>query len=109
MGTVILCGSTCKHNHDSINGPTGCCPTHGPYMYYCNDCNGEKKMVGKVINYRFGMGSSEGFVVPVLHNWDRKTFDKHGYPVATCGSRLYPRLAELVPVPKKTTCKDCFK
>lgn len=35
--TLILCGSTCGHNHDSVNGPTGCCPDHGPYLYYCPD------------------------------------------------------------------------
>ena len=39
---VILCGSSCGHNHDSLNGPTGCCPKgHGPYLYYCQPCHDE--------------------------------------------------------------------
>ena len=38
-GSVILCGPTCGHDHDSLNGPTGCCPKHGPYMYYCPKCH----------------------------------------------------------------------
>lgn len=37
---VLICGNTCEHNHDSPNGPTGCCAQHGPYMYYCGDCTG---------------------------------------------------------------------
>lgn len=37
--TIILCGNTCKHNHDSPNGPTGCCSVHGPYMYFCHQCS----------------------------------------------------------------------
>ena len=40
---VILCGNSCGHNHDSLNGPTGCCPEHGPYMYFCNDCHEQWK------------------------------------------------------------------
>ena len=39
MAKIIVCGNTCKHNHDSPNGPTGCCPEHGPYMYFCNTCH----------------------------------------------------------------------
>ena len=41
---VILCGgSTCKHRHESLNGPTGCCPTHGAYLYYCSECHDERR------------------------------------------------------------------
>lgn len=36
---VFICGSTCDHAHDSLNGPTGCCSEHGPYMYFCETCN----------------------------------------------------------------------
>lgn len=36
---VILCGNTCGHNHESVNGPTGCCPEHGPFMYFCAECH----------------------------------------------------------------------
>jgi len=36
---ILVCGSTCGHNHDSLNGPTGCCSEHGPYMYYCYTCH----------------------------------------------------------------------
>lgn len=39
MAKIILCGNGCGHNHESLNGPTGCCAEHGPYMYYCNDCH----------------------------------------------------------------------
>lgn len=39
MNKVMVCGNSCGHNHDSLNGPTGCCPQHGPYMYFCNDCH----------------------------------------------------------------------
>ena len=40
MSEVFICGNDCEHNHDSPNGPTGCCPEgHGPYMYYCQDCH----------------------------------------------------------------------
>lgn len=35
---MILCGNSCGHNHDSPNGPTGCCDSHGPYMYFCGEC-----------------------------------------------------------------------
>ena len=38
-GQVVLCGNGCGHNHDSPNGPTGCCDKHGPYMYFCGDCH----------------------------------------------------------------------
>jgi hypothetical protein len=42
VSTLKLCGSHCEHAHDSINGPTGCCPKgHGPYLYYCNECHKE--------------------------------------------------------------------
>ena len=41
-GTIIICGSTCGHNHESPNGPTGCCAKHGPYMYFCADCHAER-------------------------------------------------------------------
>ena len=39
MSRIIVCGNTCGHNHESANGPTGCCADHGPYMYYCADCS----------------------------------------------------------------------
>lgn len=40
MNRIILCGSGCEHDHDSLNGPTGCCPKgHGPYLYYCEECH----------------------------------------------------------------------
>lgn len=35
---IIVCGNGCGHDHESPNGPTGCCAEHGPYMYYCIDC-----------------------------------------------------------------------
>lgn len=41
VSRIIVCGSTCGHDHDSLNGPTGCCAVHGPYMYFCGDCHGE--------------------------------------------------------------------
>lgn len=37
-GIILLCGSTCGHDHNSLNGPTGCCE-HGPYMYFCQQCH----------------------------------------------------------------------
>lgn len=37
MPEFILCGSCC-HDHDALNDPTGCCETHGPFMYFCADC-----------------------------------------------------------------------
>ena len=37
----VLCGSTCRHNHDSPNGPSGCCDKHGPYLYSCPDCQAD--------------------------------------------------------------------
>lgn len=36
---IIMCGNDCGHNHEALNGPTGCCSKHGPYMYYCNECH----------------------------------------------------------------------
>lgn len=36
---IILCGNTCGHDHESLNGPTGCCLIHGPYMYFCHECH----------------------------------------------------------------------
>lgn len=36
---IILCGNGCGHDHDSPNGPSGCCTEHGPYLYYCPDCH----------------------------------------------------------------------
>lgn len=41
--SIIVCGNTCKHDHESLNGPTGCCPEHGPYMYYCYECSEARK------------------------------------------------------------------
>ena len=38
-GRIIVCGSTCGHDHNSLNGPTGCCTEHGPYMYFCLECH----------------------------------------------------------------------
>lgn len=37
-GIILLCGSTCGHDHNSLNGPSGCCE-HGPYMYFCQQCH----------------------------------------------------------------------
>ena len=37
----IPCGSTCGHDHDSPNGPSGCCDKHGPYLYSCPDCQAD--------------------------------------------------------------------
>ena len=39
MSEFILCGNRCGHNHESLNGPTGCCDEHGPYMYFCGECH----------------------------------------------------------------------
>lgn len=37
---IYGCGPSCEHEHNSINGPTGCCPKgHGPYLYFCVDCH----------------------------------------------------------------------
>ena len=31
---------SCGHDHNSPNGPTGCCPKgHGPYLYFCGTCH----------------------------------------------------------------------
>lgn len=40
---ILICGPTCGHDHDSINGPTGCCAEHGPYMYFCADCQAARR------------------------------------------------------------------
>jgi hypothetical protein len=36
---ILLCGNGCGHNHNSPNGPSGCCAEHGPYLYYCPTCH----------------------------------------------------------------------
>lgn len=41
MSAAILCGNGCGHDHNSPNGPSGCCDRHGAYLYYCPDCHGE--------------------------------------------------------------------
>lgn len=51
---IIVCGNTCTHNHNAVNGPTGCCPKHGEYMYYCYDCRMEYKFRRALILYRNG-------------------------------------------------------
>ena len=51
---VIVCGNTCGHNHDSPNGPTGCCSKHGPYMYFCYECSQERKLKTKEGNANDG-------------------------------------------------------
>ncbi len=38
-GHIVLCGNGCGHNHESANGPTGCCDEHGAYMYFCGACH----------------------------------------------------------------------
>lgn len=40
MDQIIICGNTCGHDHESANGPTGCCSEHGPFMYFCGECQG---------------------------------------------------------------------
>ena len=37
IGYIFMCGPRCPHDHNSLNGPTGCCPEHGPYMYFCSE------------------------------------------------------------------------
>ena len=64
-------------------------------------------MVTKVIRHRYGLTETNGFLTGDLHNWDGKTFDKNGYPVADCGERLYPRY--LIINTNGAVCKDCFK
>lgn len=39
VSPIILCGNTCGHDHDAVNGPTGCCAEHGPYLYSCPKCH----------------------------------------------------------------------
>lgn len=39
MSKIIMCGSNCGHSHEGKNSPTGCCPEHGPYMYFCQECH----------------------------------------------------------------------
>lgn len=41
MSSVILCCAQCGHDHNSSNGPSGCCDRHGPYLYFCGDCHDE--------------------------------------------------------------------
>lgn len=65
-------------------------------------------MVGKVYNHRYGLTSRNGFLDKTVHNWDGKTFDKNGYPVADCGARCYPRYIGYSQL-DNTVCKDCFK
>lgn len=36
---IIRCGPKCKHDHAGVNGPSGCCDEHGPYLYFCPDCH----------------------------------------------------------------------
>jgi hypothetical protein len=43
-GRIVLCGNGCGHDHNSANGPSGCCtrnPEHGPYLYFCRPCHDE--------------------------------------------------------------------
>lgn len=64
---------------------------------------------GKVFRHRYGLTSKYGFLSNTVHNWDGKTFDKNGYPVADCGARLYPR-SILVPTERTSkVCKECFE
>lgn len=79
-------------------------------MYYCYECNEGTKMVGKVFNHRYGMTERQGFITSTLHNWDSKTFDDSGYPVADCGARCFPRRSDLVvALTTPAKCKECFK
>jgi len=39
MPEIIVCCAQCGHDHNSPNGPSGCCSEHGPYLYYCGDCH----------------------------------------------------------------------
>lgn len=36
---VYICGPHCQHPHNALNGPSGCCEEHGPYLYFCPDCH----------------------------------------------------------------------
>lgn len=65
-------------------------------------------MVTKVVNHRYGLTEVNGYLSGVVHNWDGKTFDKNGYPVADCGARCYPRNIGYSQV-NNIVCKDCFK
>lgn len=39
LNSLILCGPTCDHDHNGVNGPSGCCSEHGPYLYFCQECH----------------------------------------------------------------------
>lgn len=111
---MILCGNTCEHNHESLNGPTGCCKEHGPYMYFCNECHEERignesiRNIHCLVNPRPNSRRRRNLVAVMAnltdvklritkdtpkmgHFWDGATFDKQGYPVAICENMLYPR------------------
>lgn len=41
MSRIIVCGNDCGHDHESANGPSGCCSEHGPFLYSCPECQEE--------------------------------------------------------------------
>lgn len=57
-----------------------------------------------VFRHRYGLTNKNGFLTNVVHNWDGKTFDEHGYPVADCKERLYPRYLGA----SGSVCNKCF-
>lgn len=64
-------------------------------------------MATKIFQHRYSVEGPNGLISNDVHNWDGKTFDKDGYPVADCGARLYPR--NLGYDGQSNVCKDCFK
>lgn len=48
-----------------------------------------------------------------VHVWDTKTFSDRGYPIATCGTYMYPRSPLMLVTHKelnqKKICGDCNK
>lgn len=44
--TAILCGpGDDEPDYTGVNSPTGRCPEHGDYLYYCHECSEARRVL----------------------------------------------------------------
>lgn len=103
--SVIICGSTCGHNHDSLNGPTGCCATHGPYMYFCYKCSEERKMKSQKIVVT--CDNCEQVVAEGQEKAVTLSAEDHEWALDFCPS-CYTKLFQFIGLPlDELACTEC--
>lgn len=90
MAEVVLCIKGCGHDHNAVNGPSGCCKEHGPYLYFCPDCHDAWAAANPDAVARVRRALPKA--AKALHRATATSRAPHAWPTRTvCG---YPRHAD---------------